>query len=125
MPFDQTGFVVQHMDDAVRHESTAGGAFTAIAGWIIDHGGVAFGASYTENFMVEHSIAELMNELSKFRNSKYVQSDTKDTFKQVAELLNQEKRVCYSGTPCQVEGLTTYLDTRKMNCEKLIKADVV
>ena len=125
MPFNQSGFVVQHKDDAIRHESTAGGAFSAIAGWVINHGGVAFGASFTEDFMVEHCAVESMNELSKFRNSKYVQSDTKDTFKQAAELLKQERWVCYSGTPCQVEGITTYLETRKINCEKLIKVDMV
>lgn len=122
MPFDQIGFVVQHKDDAIRHESTAGGAFTAIAGWIIDHGGAAFGASYTEDFMVEHSLAESRNELSKFRNSKYVQSDTKETFTQAAALLKQGRWVCYSGTPCQIEGLKAFLTK---DYEKLITVDVV
>lgn len=118
----QTAFVIQHKDEAVRKESTAGGAFTAISSWVIEQGGVAFGASYEQDFMVEHSCAERVEELAKFRNSKYVQSNTKDTFSQVKSLLKQDKWVCYSGTPCQVEGLKTFLGKEY---DKLITVDVV
>ncbi len=120
--FQQTGYVVQYKDETVRRESTAGGAFTAIASWIIDHNGVVFGAAYTSDFMVEHSYANTMEDLKKFRNSKYVQSDTKDTFTQVATLLRQGRWVCYSGTPCQIEGLKAFLSR---DYEKLITVDVV
>lgn len=40
-PFAQTAYVMQHKDEQVRHESTAGGAFTAIAEWFIQQGGIA------------------------------------------------------------------------------------
>ena len=121
-PFAQTAYVMQHKDEQVRRESTAGGAFTAIAEWVIQQGGIAFGASYDADFMVEHSYAESLEELSKFRNSKYVQSNTRDTYQKVKEYLRQGRWVCFSGTPCQVEGLNTYLGKKY---EKLIAVDVV
>lgn len=118
----QSAYVIQHKNEKVRAESTAGGAFTAIASWIIVQGGIVFGASYDDNFMVEHSSAEKIEDLAKFRNSKYVQSDTKNTFKQVKDNLIEGRWVCYSGTPCQIEGLISYLGKKY---ERLITVDVV
>ncbi len=109
MQFPQTAFVVQHKDENVRHESTAGGAFTAIAEYVIQRNGVVYGASYDEHFMVEHSKTKTIEDLGKFRNSKYVQSDTKRTFSEIKRQLEDGKLACYSGTPCQIEGLRCFL----------------
>ncbi len=121
-PFYQTAFVVQHKDENVRHESTAGGAFTAIAEYVIKQSGVVYGASYDEHFMVEHSKAETVEELAKFRNSKHVQSNTKGTFSEIKQQLEAGRVACYSGTPCQIEGLKCFL---KKDYESLITVDVV
>lgn len=118
----QKAYLMQHRDDAVRLDSTAGGAFTAIATWIIEKGGVVFGAAYDENFQVYHTYVETMGELRKFRNSKYVQSRMGDCFKEVKDFLQQNKWVCFSGTPCQIEGLAKFL---KKPHERLILVDVV
>lgn len=45
-----------------------------------------------------------------------------DTFRQVKSFLNQGRLVCFSGTPCQIEGLKSYL---KRDYENLITVDVV
>ncbi len=118
----QTGFVVQHKDSKIREESTSGGAFTAIAEYVISQGGVVFGASYDKDFMVEHSRADTEEDLAKFRNSKYVQSNTKMTFTETKKILNEGRLVCYSGTPCEIEGLKYYLQKDYSN---LITVDVV
>lgn len=44
------------------------------------------------------------------------------TFRQVKSFLNQGKFVCFSGTPCQIEGLKSYL---KRDYKNLITVDVV
>ena len=64
-------FIVQHKDDAIRYQSTSGGAFTAIAEEVIHRGGVVFGAAMTEDLEVHHVLVEDKEGLSKFRNSKY------------------------------------------------------
>lgn len=120
--FEQIAYLVQNKNEAVRRESTSGGAFTAIAQYVIEQGGVVFGATYDENFRVHHTFVEDVDELWRFRNSKYVQSDIGETFSQVRKLLKEGRMVCYSGTPCQIEGLKRYL---RKDCENLITVDVV
>lgn len=74
MPFQQSGFIVQNKDARVLRESTAGGAFTAIAKYVINKGGVVFGVELSEDLTARHVYIETESELYRFRNSKYVQS---------------------------------------------------
>lgn len=112
-PHKQAGFLLQHTNDKIRQESTSGGAYTAFASWVIKQGGVAFGAGYRKGtFIVEHQAVSSIEDLSIFRNSKYVQSNVGDTYKQVKKCLKEGKWVIFSGTPCQVEGLRHYLGLR-------------
>lgn len=119
---DQKGFLIQNLDDEIRKESTSGGAFTAIAISIINKGGVVFGAAYDAEFSVHHIYVECIEELRRFRNSKYVQSELGDSFKYVKNFLLDGRWVCFSGTPCQIEGLSKYLGKKY---EKLVLIDVV
>lgn len=122
VPVQQKGYLVQHKDESIRKDSSAGGAFTAIASYVLERGGVVFGAAYGEKFQVRHTYVESHAELWKFRNSKYVQSDMGDTFRQVRDFLKAGRWVCFSGTPCQVEGLSKFLDK---TYERLVLVDVV
>lgn len=73
--FQQSGYIVQNKDAAVLRESTAGGAFTAIAKYVLNRGGAVFGVELSKNLTARHVYIESEKELSRFRNSKYVQSD--------------------------------------------------
>lgn len=121
--FEQEAYIVQNKDQKVLRESTAGGAFTAIAKYALRHGGVVFGVELSNQLVAHHIYVETEKDLARFRNSKYVQSDVGgDTFRQVKSFLNQGRLVCFSGTPCQIEGLKSYL---KRDYENLITVDVV
>lgn len=120
--YKQVGYVVNNKDNKIRNESTSGGAFTAIATYVIKKGGKVYGAAYDTDFAVKHISATTIDELSKFRNSKYVQSDINTTYKQVKEDLNNNLLVCFSGTPCQIEGLRSFLNKEYDN---LILVDIV
>lgn len=115
-------FVLQHKNDAVRYQSTSGGAFTAIAEEVIRRRGVVFGAVMTEDLRVVHGCVETMEDLARFRNSKYVQSEIGDCYNRAKSFLNDRRWVCFSGTPCQINGLIKFLDKEY---EKLITVDVV
>lgn len=115
-------FVVQHKDDIIRYQSTSGGAFTAIAEEIIKRNGIVFGAVMTNNLKVIHDSAETFEELFKFRNSKYVQSEIGDSYCKVKSFLKDGRWVCFSGTPCQINGLIKYLGK---DYDRLITVDVV
>lgn len=123
VPFQQAGYIVQNKNAAVLRESTSGGAFTAIAEYVLSRGGVVFGVELTEDLTARHISVESEQELSRFRNSKYLQSVVGiHTFSRVRQLLENGRMVCFSGTPCQIEGLKNYLGKDYAN---LLTVDVV
>ena len=109
-------------DRNVLRDSSSGGVFTALAGAVLDQGGVVFGAAWTDDLSVAHIGVENRTELAKLRGSKYVQSETGDTFRQVKTLLGDGRTVCYSGTPCQIAGLKAYLGKP---CDNLLTVDII
>lgn len=123
--FQQEGYIIQNKDQQVLRESTAGGAFTAIAEYVLNKNGVIFGVELSEDLQAKHIYVENKSELYRFRNSKYMQSvmdETGKTQRKVKEFLDADRYVCFSGTPCQIEGLKKYL---KKDYHKLITVDVV
>lgn len=105
----RTAYACYNNDETIRLQSSSGGIFTLLAEKILSQGGVVFGASFDENFNVVHTKAETIAELSKFRGSKYVQSDINTTYKQAELFLKKGIKVLFSGTPCQINGLSNYL----------------
>ena len=83
MGYIQKAFLVQHKNEEICRQSTAGGAFTAIAEYVIRQNGIVFGVELDENFKVKHTSIENVDELYRFRNSKYVQSTLGNTYKEV------------------------------------------
>lgn len=120
----ETAWGGYHADVKVREQSTSGGAFTAIAEEWLKQDGVIFGAELRKPTEIIHSYATSMEEAAKFRKSKYLQSDTKMTFKEVQTFLKEGKRVLYSGTPCQIAGLKCFLGKDADN-ENLLLVEVV
>lgn len=112
-------------DFSVRSESTSGGVFSALSGNIIKKGGTVYGAAFDNNMNVTHMRAENILECGKFRGSKYVQSSLSRLFVQIEKDLKNNLFVLFSGTPCQCDGLSHYLDFKKTNCERLVLCDIV
>jgi Pyruvate/2-oxoacid:ferredoxin oxidoreductase delta subunit len=119
---EQRAILFQHSDQKILKESTSGGLFTAIASWIIKQDGVVFGAAYDENFVIHHEGVTNVEDLAKFRNSKYAQSVIGESYIHVQKFLKQGRWVLFSGTPCQLEGLHLFL---RKKYEKLVLVDIV
>lgn len=102
-------FAVRHKDDFVISQSTSGGAFSALSDIFCDKDSYVAGAVYGENFSVRHVLSSFRDGVTHFRKSKYLQSDTGVIFQEIRALLQQGNRVLFSGTPCQVAGLKSYL----------------
>ncbi len=97
-------------DDELRKKSSSGGVFSLIADWILERGGVVCGAAFTDDcYSVEHIVIESRDQLHKLRGSKYVQSDTKNVYRAVAEHLKNKRPVLFTGTPCQIAGINSFL----------------
>ena len=102
-------YACYNKDEQIRLESSSGGVFTAIALSILNQEGVVFGAILDDSFKVKHVVITNKDDLYKLRTSKYVQSEIGDTYKVAEKYLKSGKKVLFSGTPCQLNGLKSYL----------------
>lgn len=119
---DRTAYAVMHKEDSIRFKSSSGGAFSALAMYVLEQGGVVFGAGFDENFNVIHQYIENIEELDILQGSKYVQSRIGNAYRQAEFFLKTGRLVLFSGTPCQIEGLLSYL---KKPYENLITQDLI
>lgn len=115
-------YIGRNINKDIRNESASGGIFTCIAEWVLQKKGVVFGAAYTDELIVKHISIYDIKDLQRLRMSKYVQSDIGQCFEQVKQLLHSDRYVLFSGTPCQIEGLNSFLGKKY---DKLILMDVV
>ncbi len=106
--FSQKVYAAWVKDKETRLFSTSGGLFFALAKFILQKKGVVFGVEWY-NYGARHIYCTKIEELKKFQGSKYVQSDVGDSYLQVKNFLAEKRLVLYSGTPCQIAGLKSYL----------------
>ncbi|MBO6136271.1 MAG: Coenzyme F420 hydrogenase/dehydrogenase, beta subunit C-terminal domain [Fibrobacter sp.] len=114
--------ILQDKDEKSLMESTSGGAFACIARHILKRGGAVFGAAYDDSLNVSHIAVTDIADLPKLQGSKYVSSDLKDSYKRVKAYLKDGRRVLFSGTPCQIAGLKSFLGE---DSDMLLTVDLV
>ena len=76
---------------------------------MIDEDGTVYGAAFDTELNVHHIGITSKEDLSKIRGSKYLQSDIENSFIDVKKDLENGKYVLFSGTPCQISGLKSFL----------------
>lgn len=103
-------FAATTLDQSLLMASSSGGIFTELAKPFLEVGGCVFGCVFERgSWDVVHAKAEILSELSAMRGSKYVQSDMRDTLKEVKRECLSGREVLFSGTPCEIAGLKAYL----------------
>ncbi len=108
--------VARTTKEEVLQQSTSGGFVDALCEYITETcNGVAVGVAFDQEFMPVHQVAHTYEEAKAFRNSKYAQSQLGDIFSQVKAMLKENQTVLFIGTPCQVGGLKTFLQTEYSN----------
>lgn len=120
---DKECIAAWNKDDEVRMRSSSGGVFSAMAERIFEDGGIVFGAVWSADLKLEHQYIRDKAKLDRLRRSKYVQSDTKNTYNEVYRFLQEGYKIMYCGTPCQIAGLTSFLGHK--DYENLVKVDVI
>ena len=113
---------IKNKNQLEKMKSSSGGVFIVLAKNIIENGGVVYGAAYTKELSVEHIRVDKIDELIKLQGSKYVQSNMNDTYSRVKKDLQENVKVLFTGTPCQVKGLKNFLDKDYNN---LLTCDLV
>ena len=115
-------YALRAKEDRLLKKSASGGVFAVAAKYVLANKGVVFGAAYDEDMDVKHIMIDTVSELGRLQNSKYVQSNTENTYIEVKNVLKNGRLVLYSGTPCQIAGLKRYL---KRDYENLLTMDIV
>lgn len=116
---------MKHTDEQLRRLSRSGGIFAALAQKVLKEGGVVYGAAFDQDLRVRHIRVAQPEELPRLQGSKYVQSRMDDSMVQAAQDLKAGRRVLFSGTPCQIEGLLRWISAASIPSERLLTVDVV
>ena len=112
-------------DNTDLKKSASGGIFASIATNLLKEGGVVYGAAMemeNDKLTVRHIAVENDADLIKLLGSKYVQSNTGKIYQDIKRKLDDNRLVLFSGTPCQVDGLNSYLGKTYDN---LITIDII
>lgn len=105
--------------------STSGGAFADIARQFLNNGGVVYGAAWDDQFNVLNIRIVNVDNLIKLQGSKYVQSKIGDAYIQVRADLEDNLKVLFSGTPCQIAGLYGFLGKKLGQSNNLFTIDII
>lgn len=111
--------------EEIRAVSASGGAFASIATDFLKKGGVVVGSEMMDSsggLKPFHRIIDSVNELFRLQSSKYAHSEIGYVYQKVKHLLNDGKRVLFSGTSCQIAGLKGYL---QKEYENLFTIDII
>lgn len=104
-------FIAQSKNCELVLNSSSGGLFSELAQYIINNGGVVYGAAidYENSYEVRHKRVDSKADMHILMRSKYVQSKIGSAYTDVKKDLNSGKQVLFSGTPCQVAALNKFL----------------
>ncbi len=123
--FDAKIYGAYSNNESIRINSSSGGMFSELAASVLEKNGAVFGCTMNDDFsFAKHIKVEDVDDLSKLQGSKYLQSDTNITFEEVKNCLQNDQKVLYSGTPCQIAGLKGYLGKYSKDYN-LITVDII
>lgn len=121
--FTAKGYAAWNRENEIRKESTSGGVYYAMAKTVVDREGYIVGSAYSKDCKSAVHISGNDNEaIKKICGSKYFQSDTTGIYRVTKRLLDDNKEVLFTGTPCQISALYSYL---KKDYSNLITCDFI
>lgn len=119
---ENKAYAAINKNEKLRMWSSSGGVFSALAMPVLADGGVVYGVAMDEFNVVRHIRVKSISELDAIRGSKYVQSELGNSFFHIREDLEKGIRVLFSGTPCQVKALYSFMGGRP---EGLLTVEVI
>lgn len=92
-------------DEEERRTSASGGIAIEMYKYAVGNDHAAIGASQNADFTVTHKLVSTVEEVSQFKNSKYVFSDAYDVFPEIKRTLKANQKAIFIGLPCQVAAI--------------------
>lgn len=116
-------YAVWSLNTNNRSASASGGAASEFYESALNQGYWICGVKYEEQYHVRHSLTRDQKEISAYRQSKYVYSETVDIYTKIKELLQRDEKVLLISLPCKVAGLYSFLGDELT--ENLLTVDIV
>lgn len=104
----QSAYAANNKNIEIRFESTSGGVFSSLAEYYYSIDGAVVGAVWKDKYEVIEKLSTDKKELPELRLSKYVQSDSRDIYRAVKEMLKSGKQVLFVGLPCQIAAIKSF-----------------
>lgn len=115
-------YVAINKNKDMLSSSASGGIFGALASIVLGKKGVVFGCAYNVDMEPEQICVDNLLDIKRIQGSKYVHSNINNTYIEAKKYLKEGRWVLFTGTPCQIAGLKSYLDKDYNN---LITADLI
>lgn len=106
----------------VLSQSTSGGVFYALADCVLKRNGVIYGCIFDGHYNAVIKRAESFEQMQPMHGSKYVWSDSSESYLEAKRDLEAGRIVLYTGLPCQAAGLRKFL---KKSYKNLYVVDVL
>lgn len=110
------------LNKTIQDNSSSGGIFTELSLIVLRQQGIVYGAAYDEDWNVRHIAVDQVEQLNRLQGAKYSESILGTTFIEIQKHLQQGRLVLFSGTPCQVAGLKSFL---RIDYDNLLCLDFV
>ncbi len=117
-------FAVISKNKKILSQSSSGGAFYYLASKILTSGGFVYGVTI-EHGNVFHKRVSSIDDLYSVMSTKYVASDLKHTFNECLHDLENNQKVLFAGTPCQIYALKKYLELKNVSLDNLVTCDTI
>ena len=108
-------FAAQLKDKIELQNVSSGGAFWGLVQYILSKKGLVYGAVQENVDHITHIRVDNLENAKKLRRSKYFQSSTSEIYSNVKKDLNNGKIVLFSGVPCQIAALKSFLGKKYEN----------
>lgn len=95
-------YAIKDKNKETRFLSASGGAFTLISNLFLNEDSKVYGAIFDEDMSVVHIGTSKAEKRNLMRGSKYVQSDMGNVIEDIKSDISKNKKVLFTGTPCQV-----------------------
>lgn len=116
-------FAARNKNFDILSKSQSGAAFKTFSDYCLEQTYILYGAILDDELHVKHYRATTYEGRDKMLYSKYVQSDMRGIFKNVKDDLKNGKKVLFTGTPCQISGLKSFIG--RQHQQNLLTIDLV
>lgn len=111
--------------DNIRKNSTSGGAASALAESVINNNGSVYGAYLDGDFNLKHIRINRVEDIALLQGTKYIQSDMTNVFDNLKNDLVSGIPVLFTGTPCQVAAVNSFVSRQKLDAQNLYLCDII